>query len=336
MMFQQDAVFPWMTVAQNIGYGPRIHGASKAECIASTAQWVELVGLKGFEGAWPRELSGGMRKRVDIGRVYPTPPSWLFTADSSTAPDSTAVTATVTIPTTILIDSEGRERGRVEGAVDWIAQRPCGFRPAQPNGDEKRSGERGASETIGMRRDALGECRLAAPDYRYTELPPPLPDQAFTAQTVTGNGAIVASYTQAGGSKGNHGYIRDPQGQVTTFDVPKATVDVASSGTMPIGMNEAGTISGFFMGPDGQHHGFLRTPSGQFTVVDHPNAVSTALTRINAASSVAGDWIDGAANTHGFIISPGGRLPPDRSARGREMLPDCADRRRPRGRGIFR
>ncbi len=78
MVFQQDAVFPWMTVAKNISYGPRIRGASRAECAEIEKKWIELVGLKGFESSWPRELSGGMRKRVDLGRVYANDPDVLL------------------------------------------------------------------------------------------------------------------------------------------------------------------------------------------------------------------------------------------------------------------
>lgn len=78
MVFQQDAVFPWMTVARNISYGPRLRGASRAEQAAIEEKWVDLVGLKGFEDRWPRELSGGMRKRVDIGRVYANDPDILL------------------------------------------------------------------------------------------------------------------------------------------------------------------------------------------------------------------------------------------------------------------
>ncbi|MEM7464676.1 MAG: ABC transporter ATP-binding protein [Pseudomonadota bacterium] len=78
MVFQQDAVFPWMTVSRNISYGPRLRGASKAEQAEIEAKWVEAVGLKGFEDRWPRELSGGMRKRVDIGRVYANNPDILL------------------------------------------------------------------------------------------------------------------------------------------------------------------------------------------------------------------------------------------------------------------
>ncbi|MET1414737.1 ABC transporter ATP-binding protein [Roseibium sp. HPY-6] len=78
MVFQQDAVFPWMTVAKNVSYGPRLRGASRAEQAEIEAKWVEMVGLKGFENRWPRELSGGMRKRVDIGRVYANNPDVLL------------------------------------------------------------------------------------------------------------------------------------------------------------------------------------------------------------------------------------------------------------------
>ena len=78
MVFQQDAVFPWMTVAKNISYGPRHRGVSRKQQRALEAKWVELVGLSGFENRWPRELSGGMRKRVDIGRVYANDPEVLL------------------------------------------------------------------------------------------------------------------------------------------------------------------------------------------------------------------------------------------------------------------
>ena len=78
MVFQQDAVFPWMTVARNISYGPRLRGARRREQRRIEAKWVDIVGLKGFENRWPRELSGGMRKRVDIGRVYANDPEVLL------------------------------------------------------------------------------------------------------------------------------------------------------------------------------------------------------------------------------------------------------------------
>jgi len=78
MVFQQDAVFPWMTVARNISYGPRLRGASTAEQRLVEEKWVELVGLGGFADRWPWELSGAMHKRVDLGRVYAKDPNVLL------------------------------------------------------------------------------------------------------------------------------------------------------------------------------------------------------------------------------------------------------------------
>ncbi len=78
MVFQQDAVFPWMTVARNVSYGPRLRGASRARQREIERKWIDTVGLTGFENRWPRELSGGMRKRVDIGRVYANDPEVLL------------------------------------------------------------------------------------------------------------------------------------------------------------------------------------------------------------------------------------------------------------------
>lgn len=78
MVFQQDAVFPWMTVSKNISYGPRLRGVSRLQRREIEKKWTELVGLNGFEDRWPRELSGGMRKRVDIARVYANDPDVLL------------------------------------------------------------------------------------------------------------------------------------------------------------------------------------------------------------------------------------------------------------------
>lgn len=78
MVFQQDAVFPWLSVVENIMYGQRARGAAKATARAKAVEWARQVGLAGFEEAMPKELSGGMRKRVDIARVYANEPAILL------------------------------------------------------------------------------------------------------------------------------------------------------------------------------------------------------------------------------------------------------------------
>ncbi len=78
VVFQEDAVFPWMTVEQNIGYSLRMRGRPAKEIEAAVSHYVSLVGLSEFRSAWPRELSGGMKKRVDLARGYVADPEVLL------------------------------------------------------------------------------------------------------------------------------------------------------------------------------------------------------------------------------------------------------------------
>ena len=78
VVFQSDAVFPWMTVEQNIAYSGRFTRASRAERKRAVETYLDLVGLREFRKAWPKELSGGMRKRVDVARAYCSEPEVLL------------------------------------------------------------------------------------------------------------------------------------------------------------------------------------------------------------------------------------------------------------------
>ena len=78
VVFQGDAVFPWMTVAQNIGYGLQQTKTPKKEQDEIVTHLINLVGLSGFRDAYPKELSGGMKKRVDLARAYATNPTVLL------------------------------------------------------------------------------------------------------------------------------------------------------------------------------------------------------------------------------------------------------------------
>ncbi|MFJ4175214.1 ABC transporter ATP-binding protein [Microbacterium sp. NPDC089696] len=69
MVFQEDAVFPWYTVRQNVAYGLRVRGVSKQETAELVNDAINLVGLTEYADAYPRELSGGMRKRCDMARA---------------------------------------------------------------------------------------------------------------------------------------------------------------------------------------------------------------------------------------------------------------------------
>ena len=78
MVFQDDAVFPWYTVRQNIEYGLKIQKIKSGEMKRLVDHHVNLVGLKGAEDLYPRQLSGGMRKRVDVARAVATNPEVLL------------------------------------------------------------------------------------------------------------------------------------------------------------------------------------------------------------------------------------------------------------------
>ena len=69
VVFQQHLLFPWKTVVKNIEFGLKMRGVGSVERQSAARTYLNLVGLKGFEHAYPAELSGGMQQRVGIARV---------------------------------------------------------------------------------------------------------------------------------------------------------------------------------------------------------------------------------------------------------------------------
>ena len=69
MVFQEYALFPWMTVEQNIGFGLEIKNVDKAEIAKRVGELLAMLGLTDFRQRFPKDLSGGMRQRVAIARV---------------------------------------------------------------------------------------------------------------------------------------------------------------------------------------------------------------------------------------------------------------------------
>jgi NitT/TauT family transport system ATP-binding protein len=87
MVFQSFALFPWLTVAQNVEIGLEARGVPPAERAARVERAIDLIGLSGFEGALPRELSGGMRQRVGIARALVVDPEVLLMDEAFSALD---------------------------------------------------------------------------------------------------------------------------------------------------------------------------------------------------------------------------------------------------------
>jgi NitT/TauT family transport system ATP-binding protein len=78
VVFQEPALFPWLTVMDNVVFGPKTRGQNAADYRSRAAQIIEAVGLSGFEASYPAELSGGMRQRVGIARVLIMEPKVLL------------------------------------------------------------------------------------------------------------------------------------------------------------------------------------------------------------------------------------------------------------------
>src|SRR5436305_10914627 len=77
-VFQEFALFPWKNVLGNVMYGLRQQGVPRGQAEARSRRLIEMVGLKGFEQFYPKELSGGMKQRVAIARTLAYRPAVLL------------------------------------------------------------------------------------------------------------------------------------------------------------------------------------------------------------------------------------------------------------------
>ena len=87
MVFQSFALFPWLTVLENVQLGLEALGVPEAEMRKRSLQAIDLIGLDGFESAYPRELSGGMRQRVGFARALVVHPNVLLMDEPFSALD---------------------------------------------------------------------------------------------------------------------------------------------------------------------------------------------------------------------------------------------------------
>ncbi|TMJ06656.1 MAG: ABC transporter permease subunit, partial [Bacillati bacterium ANGP1] len=78
MVFQHFGLLPWKTVQDNVAYGLRVQGRPEREIADAVPRYVDLIGLRGFEGSYPYQLSGGMQQRVGLARALAVNPMVLL------------------------------------------------------------------------------------------------------------------------------------------------------------------------------------------------------------------------------------------------------------------
>jgi NitT/TauT family transport system ATP-binding protein len=88
MVFQEYALLPWKNILENVAFGPQLKGVAKRERHAIAQQYIDLVGLHGFESKHPHQLSGGMRQRVAVARSLANKPAILLMDEPFAAIDA--------------------------------------------------------------------------------------------------------------------------------------------------------------------------------------------------------------------------------------------------------
>jgi NitT/TauT family transport system ATP-binding protein len=124
VMFQEYGVFPWLTVEQNIGFGLGLKASSKLSAAGRNAvveRYLKLMGLVDFRKAYPKTLSGGMRQRLALARVYAVHPEFLLMDEPFGALDAEGKTV-------LLITHSVEEALYLSSRVLVISARPSRIR----------------------------------------------------------------------------------------------------------------------------------------------------------------------------------------------------------------
>jgi hypothetical protein len=119
-------------------------------------------------------------------------------------------------------------------------------------------------------------------------------------------GAIAGIYSDA--NSVNHGFLRSPDGKLTTFDAPDAGTGAGEgtgcSSDCPVSLNDFGAITGTYSDANFVGHGYLRSPEGRFATIDPSGSVGTFPFSLNDSGAITGEYVDANNVWHGFLRTP--------------------------------
>jgi hypothetical protein len=136
--------------------------------------------------------------------------------------------------------------------------------------------------------------------------PPIICSNGTQGASINPVGAIAGQYGDTSGVF--HGFLRSPDGTLTTFDAPGAGT-AAGQGTFVTfadGINPVGAIAGGYSDASGMFHGFVRAPDGTITAFDPPGSVFTNNSGINPPGTITSYYIDASSVLHGYVRAPDG------------------------------
>jgi sulfonate transport system ATP-binding protein len=169
VVFQEHRLFPWMTVAENVAFG--VHALPRTERERSVTEHISLVGLAGFEGAYPDQLSGGMAQRVAIARALAPRPRVLLLDEPFGALDALTKARmhdellriwSIERTTLVLVTHDVEEAIYLGSRIVVLSERPGTIRRVFQV-DLARPRDRTDVRFAALRRDVLGELLRARP-----------------------------------------------------------------------------------------------------------------------------------------------------------------------------